>query len=197
MSGKLFFLSLLFAIFLFLAIQWGKIPAGIHALESLIRPVLHKEIINRYAGIYKEDPLFVMAIIKVESRFFKEARSRRGALGLMQIMPRTAKEIAKELKIKNLQEHELKNPEINIQFGFHYLKKLRTEFGEDDLTVLAAYNAGSKNVKNWLAKNKKKRLSYEEIEFTETKNFTKEVLSTYLWLKRIQGWRNKILKTFQ
>lgn len=194
MLRKLFFLFLLLCLFAFLAIRWGKIPSGILALESLIRPVLHKEIINRYAGIYKEDPLFVMAIIKVESKFIKAARSPRGAVGLMQIMPRTGKEIAQELKIKNFKESDLKNPEINIQFGFHHLSKLRREFGEDDFTTLAAYNAGSKNVKNWLKKNKAKKLNIEMIEFVETKNFTKEVLSTYLWLKRIQSWRKKILK---
>src|SRR5437868_5852808 len=57
------------------------------------RPVLHKDLINKYAGLYKCDPLWVMAIIKVESGFSAHAQSHRGALGLMQLLPSTARNI--------------------------------------------------------------------------------------------------------
>jgi len=55
-----------------------------------LRPVLHKTLINKYAGEYKYDPLWVMSIIRVESRFAPSAHSSRGALGLMQLLPSTA-----------------------------------------------------------------------------------------------------------
>src|SRR5262245_721011 len=58
------------------------------------RPVVHKPLINKYAGEYKLDPLWVMALIKVESRFAASARSPRGAVGLMQLLPSTAHDIA-------------------------------------------------------------------------------------------------------
>lgn len=194
MFRRLIFALILTVIVLGAALKWGNIPAGIRAVETLLNPVFHKEIINRYAGIYKEDPLFVTAVIKVESNFLKGAKSPRGAMGLMQIMPNTAKEIARELKIKNFEETQLENPEINIRFGFHYLSKLRKEFGDDDVTVLGAYNAGRKNVRDWLKQSKKSSLTIEEIEFAETRNFVKEVLVTYRWLKRFQKWRSRILQ---
>lgn len=193
----------IFILFLFVTmlggawLKWGNVPSGIRALELLLSPVFHKDIIIRHARAYKEDPLLVTAIIKVESKFFRKAKSSRGAIGLMQIMPNTAKEIAKELQIKNFRESDLEDPEANIRFGFHYLSKLRKEFGNDDITVLAAYNAGRKNVKKWLKENKKKYLEIKEIEFPETQNFVREVLSTYDWLKKFQRWRKQVLKLYE
>lgn len=64
---------------------------------AIFRPVFHKEIINYYSQQYKLDPLFVTAIIKEESKFLHKARSHRGAVGLMQLMPSTARELAREL----------------------------------------------------------------------------------------------------
>jgi len=177
--------------------RWEEAPLGLRVLEAVVRPVFHKETINRYAGIYKEDPLLITAVIKVESKFFIRARSSRGAIGLMQVMPQTAKEIARELKIQPFKESSLEEPETNIRFGFHYIAKLRKEFGDDDVTVLAAYNAGKKNVKEWLKANRKKKLSTEELEFLETKKFVQEVLSTYNWLKKAQRWRSRILNLYR
>ena len=65
------------------------------------RPVLHKPVIDRYATAYRFDPLWVMAIIKVESGFYPHARSNRGAVGLMQLLPSTARDIAPQLGLKN------------------------------------------------------------------------------------------------
>jgi soluble lytic murein transglycosylase len=170
-----------------------EIPSAIRSVESIFRPVLHKEIVNRYSGIYKEDPIFVTALIKVESKFLSKAKSPRGAVGLMQIMPNTGREIAQELKLRGFQESNLEDPETNIRFGFHHISKLRKEFGDDDATVLAAYNAGGKNVKDWLKARGGKRLEIVDIEFPETRNFAEDVLSTYRWLKRFQKWRKKIM----
>ena len=164
---------------------------GIRAIEYVLKPVFHKEIINRYAGEYKEDPLFVTSLIKVESNFLRRAKSRKGALGLMQIMPKTAQETAKELQVKS---YDLKDPETNIRFGIHHLSKLKREFGNDPVTILGAYNAGSKNVREWLKEKNKRNLEIQDIEFLETRNFVENVLSTYEWLKRIQKWRNRIIR---
>ena len=159
---------------------------GIRAIESLVRPVIHKELVNRYAGIYKEDPLFVTALIKVESNFIRKAKSSRGAVGLMQIMPMTGSEIAAELKVPGYGPGDLERPEVNIRFGFHYLSKLRKEFGEDDVAVLAAYNAGPKNAREWISQSRSVRLAFSGIPFPETRRFAEDVLSTYGWLKRLR-----------
>ena len=175
-------------------LKWGDLSGVVRALESLLLPAVHKETINFHCGTYKEDPLLVMSVIKVESNFLKGAKSRRGAVGLMQIMPATAREIARELNVRSFQESDLENPDTNIQFGIYYLSRLRREFGDEDRTVLAAYNAGKKNVQEWLKSGGKKVLEQSDIQFIETRNFVEDVLSNYHWLKQLQKFRGKIVK---
>lgn len=94
-------------------------------------------------------PLF-NAVIKQESGGKKDAVSYKGATGLMQIMPSTAKEIAKELGIR---KYDLKDPETNKKFGEHYLTKMLKKFNGDIELALAAYNAGEGQIKNLLKVN--------------------------------------------
>jgi len=173
--------------------KWGGLSGVIRGLETLARPVVHKEIINRYCGVYKEDPYFIISIMKVESNFLHGAKSRRGAVGLMQIMPSTGKEIAKDLQIKNFNTRDLMNPEINVQFGIYYISWLRRELGKNDVAVLAAYNAGMKNVQKWIKTAGRDHLETKHIDFIETKNFVHDVLYTYSWLKHWQGLREKFV----
>src|SRR4029077_8977190 len=98
MSAPSFFKRGLFAI-LALAAVGALVYSGTAWLW--LRPVLHKTLINKYAGEYKFDPLWVMSIIRVESRFAASAHSSRGALGLMQLLPSTARELAPELGLRH------------------------------------------------------------------------------------------------
>lgn len=95
-----------------------------------------------------DDPL-VKAVVWQESRGKPNAVSGKGATGLMQVMPATAKEIAKELGVK---DYDLKDPETNMQFGQHYLNKMLKLFGGDEALALAAYNAGPGKVRAWVNK---------------------------------------------
>lgn len=171
-------------------VRWGNVPAGVRIAEALLFPVLQKGTVRTYAAAYGEDPLFALAVIKVESNFSRRAKSARGAVGLMQLMPATAKEIAQELKVQGFKTEDLENPETNIRFGLHHLARLRREFG-DDITVLAAYNAGGKNVHDWLKESRRQHLEIEDIRFPETRKFVQEVLTTYRWLKEFQSWSNR------
>ena len=122
------------------------------------------------------------AIIKAtmvqESRGKSDAVSPKGATGLMQIMPATAKEIAKDLGVTN---YDLKDPNTSMIFGRHYLTKLLNKFDGNIELALAAYNAGPGNVTKWIARwgpdwatisgNLKKNNS-----FTETVNYVPSVL---------------------
>lgn len=92
-----------------------------------------------------EDPL-IAAVVKQESAGKPGAVSSKGATGLMQVMPETAKEIAAELGIEN---YDLKDPDTNMMFGQYYLKKLMNQFGDVKL-ALAAYNAGPGKVAQWI-----------------------------------------------
>ncbi len=164
--------------------------AGLLAIATffwpLARPALHKDIINRYAAVYKIDPLFVMALVKVESSFVRSARSPRGAVGLMQLMPDTAFEMAHRAGLTVALE-DLDVPEVNIHLGVEYLSLLRQEFKDDTTALLAAYNAGPKNVRAW---KKGDRLDMEEIPYPETRQFVRRVMSTHAWLRRFRKVKN-------
>lgn len=103
-------------------------------------------VAQRYARRYRLDPVLVMAIIWVESRFDPQAKSHAGATGLMQLMPRTAKALRDKL---DLPATPLSDPAHNIQLGCYYYARLLRRFrGRRDLS-LAAYNAGPARVKRW------------------------------------------------
>ncbi len=152
------------------------------------RPVLHKTTINRYAGQYKIDPLWVMAIIKVESGFEASARSNRGAVGLMQLLPSTARQLASEVELTDYQDNELESPEINLHLGIYYLSKLQTLFPDDDIAVLSAYNAGPGITREW--HRGKPALEWNDIPYGETRRFVRRVDQTYGFLKMVQGWKH-------
>ena len=158
---------------------------------DLIRPVFHADTIQQYSEQYGFDPLFITALIKTESNFFRRARSHRGAIGLMQLMPSTAKELARELGYRRLgSDDDLEDPDINIRLGTFYMFKLRDEFAGNEMLALAAYNAGKGKVELW--RNMNPLLTVDDIPYRETKKYVKGVQSTYQWLKRIQKLKNLI-----
>lgn len=107
---------------------------------SSSRSTLLSPIINRAAAQYQLDPALVRAIIFAESGYNPNAVSKRGAMGLMQLMPGTAKAMGVE---------DCFDPEHNIYGGVRYFKKLFNQFDGDVKLALAAYNAGSRKVKQF------------------------------------------------
>ena len=172
------------AVFLFLV--FSETPV------EIIRPVLHKDTVNKYCGEYKLDPLFVTAIIKVESNFMRNARSKKGAIGLMQIMPATARELAAELGYSSFDDEHLRIPDTNIELGMYYISKLNNEFNDNKILVLASYNAGLGNVFSWLAEVDRVTFQIDDIPFTETREYVTKVLRLYKWLKEIQKLKSLI-----
>ncbi len=134
------------------------------------------------------DPLWVMSVIRVESRFAASARSPRGAVGLMQLLPPTAREIAPEIGMVNFKDENLWDPETNIHLGVHYLSKLQRQFPDDDIAVLAAYNAGPGITQQW--RKKKPVLDRVDIAYPETRRFVEQVEVTYTFLKFLQRWKH-------
>ncbi|MBI5554792.1 MAG: lytic transglycosylase domain-containing protein [Elusimicrobia bacterium] len=156
-----------------------------------LNPIFYGDILNKYAGRYKIDPLLVAAIIKVESKFWAQAQSPVGAIGLMQIMPETGRDVAGKLGIANFQPPDLYAPEINIEIGCYYLDELKMECGADQVALLASYNAGKNLVKSWKTGNKP--LEIDQIPYQETRNFVKSVLYTYQRLKLMQKLKQLII----
>jgi soluble lytic murein transglycosylase len=131
-------------------------------------PLSYQEIIVGHAKNYDLDPALLAAVIYRESKFDPDARSDSGAIGLMQLLPDTAKGIAIHTGGSKFVVSDLENPEINIRYGSFYLRRLIRKYGNVRL-ALAAYNAGQRNVDEWRAEGK-------GIEFPETRQYVDEVL---------------------
>ena len=134
---------------------------------------IQKSILEE-SKIYDYDPLFLTALIITESSFNSKARSNKGAIGLMQIIPRTGAALALEKKIQWRGNPTLYNPQTNIALGAYYLKKLHKRFGDLNL-ALEAYNHGPTKLAKYLKRgyqprrySKKVFKIYEMIDFEPT-----------------------------
>ncbi len=152
---------------------------GLSSLLRMMCPFEYREEILAYSHERSLDPFLILAIIQVESNFNREAESRRGARGLMQVMPNTGRWIATQVGINDFHEDMLFEPETNIKMGTWYFASLLKEFKDSTPVALAAYNAGMGNVSNWL---KEGRWSgnldeVEAIPFPETRNYVQKVMA--------------------
>lgn len=118
------------------------------AIIYFLYPINYKNEIIVYSNEYNLQKELVASLINAESGFNTNAVSNRGAKGLMQLMPKTAKWIAEQLGIE-YSEEKLFDAEYNISFGTFYLRYLTNKF-EDTTVILCAYNAGEGVVSNWL-----------------------------------------------
>jgi len=145
---------------------------------KLLYPSVYREMIDAYLTpeFRQLDSLFVLAVIREESRYKADARSSKGAAGLMQLMPDTAQWIMN----KPLTENDLLDPSLNIQTGIQYLRFLFSRFNSLE-EVLAAYNGGPTNVRKWLRRDpgRSREVFVEEIPYAETRNFVKKVYTAY------------------
>ncbi len=118
--------------------------------KKYLYPFPYQDIVYRFALENEIDPFLVAGVIRTESKFIAQARSVKGALGLMQMMPETANWVAGQLDYPDFVLSELENPEVNIRLGTWYLSSLRKEFKGNEVLVLAAYNGGRGNVRQWM-----------------------------------------------
>ncbi len=142
-------------------------------------PVLQKDRVLKYSRKQKLQPAYTMAVIRRESAFATDARSRVGALGLMQIMPATGKVIARKLKVKFSSKNQLLSPETNVRFGTKYLSMMLKKFYKQPALASAAYNAGGHRVKAWLPEDKAMQADrwIESIPFKETREYVSSILA--------------------
>lgn len=175
------------------------IIAGVFVIRSnwfwnALSPVFHKDLLYKYSGIYKIDPLLIAAVIHTESKFNPMATSKKGALGLMQILPDTAKEIAGELGIDIVNEEDIYEVKKNIRVGFHYMARLLREFNGNLIFALAAYNAGISKAKIWAANyhGEDEDTVIANIPISETRNFIKRVLKNYRWFRAVRRLKRSL-----
>jgi soluble lytic murein transglycosylase len=108
-------------------------------------PLRYEHIVRGHAENYRLDPALVAAVIYQESRFRPKARSPQGAIGLMQLLPDTARGIATRTGGSRFEVGDLEDPEINVRYGSWYLRHLLDKYGTEE-KGLAAYNGGQGNV---------------------------------------------------
>jgi soluble lytic murein transglycosylase len=146
--------------------------------------------INEYSSRFGVDLSLVKAIMKKESNLNASAVSNKGAVGLMQIMPKTALEIATQLNITDYSYAKLQEPKINIMFGVCYINKLLKYYNNNLILALAAYNAGIGNVDNWYAENPNISKRISKIPFKETRRYVRSIIYTYRVYQKVQKLRN-------
>ena len=130
-------------------------------------PLRYEQVVRVHARNYDLDPALLAAVIYTESKFDAKATSDAGAIGLMQLLPETARGIAIRTGGKAFVVDDLYVPEVNIRYGCWYLRNLLRRYG-DERTALAAYHAGPGNVDRW-------RRQGIGIQFPETRSYIAKV----------------------
>lgn len=178
-----------------LVTQWGWHDRAIFAMnrakayDNLVLrfPVLFEDIFDKYAKKRKLDRGWVYGLARAESAFIEDVKSPAGALGLMQVMPRTGKETAKSIGMKGFKTYKLKQAKTNIPIGTAYMKQMLDKFNGNIALATAAYNAGPHRVDKWLPKKGcvEPDIWIELIPFNETRKYVRRVLS----FANIYDWR--------
>ena len=142
----------------------------------------YRDLAQRAANENQLDEAWIFGLMRQESRFINVARSNVGASGLMQIMPSTARWIAKQLGIKRFNTREMQDPARNIQFGAYYLKHVQDRLDGSPVLATAAYNAGPGRAQRWRTSEPMEAAVYiESIPFDETRDYVKKVMSNAMY----------------
>ena len=169
-----------------LAAEWGWHNKGIMAMISgkhwdhldVRFPLAYQNEINKASAETQVEVPLIYAIARQESAFKEHARSHAGAMGLMQLMPSTAKQTARKNGVR-MQKSDLYKPELNLHLGGHYLNELLDRFNGNRILAAAAYNAGPHRVDRWM--NDKEQVAFdvwiETIPFKETRGYVQNVLA--------------------
>ncbi|MBD1553229.1 transglycosylase SLT domain-containing protein [Pseudomonas typographi] len=142
-------------------------------------PMAHRDTLVRESRLRGLHASWAFAITRQESAFMDDARSGVGAMGLMQLMPGTAKETARKFSIPLASPQQAIDPDKNIQLGAAYLSQVQSQFNGNRVLASAAYNAGPGRVKQWLrgANHLSFDVWVESIPFDETRQYVQNVLS--------------------
>lgn len=146
-------------------------------LLKILYPMPYEALIKREARAHGLDPYFVAALIRQESRFNKDARSGAGAIGLMQVMPATGRQLRRKAGVGTVTPQSLTQPSLNVKLGTLFLADVMSQYrGRPDLALIA-YNAGPTRAARWksLPEFGSQELFIERIPFDETRDYVKIV----------------------
>ncbi|WP_154826834.1 lytic transglycosylase domain-containing protein [Clostridium butyricum] len=168
-------------VFCLLIILLAVVVGSRYVVKEKFFPYKYQEYVDMYSKEYNLDPLFVLSVMKTESKFDDNAHSHKNAVGLMQITVETGEWAANEMGYTTFSKDDLYDEQYNIRMGCWYLRWLGDMFDNDRDLMVAAYNAGPTNVQNWL-KDKNYSSNGENIEyipFGETKKYVDKVNTYY------------------
>lgn len=162
-------------------------------LQTLVYPARFSAQANAAAAVEQVSPFLLLALVRQESFFDESAVSSAGALGLTQVIPATAADIAADLGDADFKEGDLLHPEISLRFGAHYLAAQIEGFGGNLHAALAAYNGGPGNAGRWAdASGGDPDLLLESIDFPETRLYVEVVLRNYALYRYTYGGADRL-----
>ncbi len=162
-------------------------------INTALKTVTQHDFSLRYLAPYRAqmqpviqqqqlDEAYVYGLIRQESRFIADIKSSAGAMGLMQLMPATAKWVANKLGIQKFQTNMATDVSTNLQLGTYYLRHVLDQFDQQPLLAAAAYNAGPGRAKRWRdAKSLEGAIYAETIPFNETREYVQVVLNNSMY----------------
>jgi len=144
-------------------------------------PLAYRDLIERHGDAYGVPPDLMQALMREESSLDPQVVSWAGAVGLTQLMPSTARAVARELKLKEPSIASLRDPDLNVRLGTAYLGQLLKRWKGNPALAAASYNAGPGAVARWLADRGHLEMDefVEEIPIEETRNYVKRVLDSF------------------
>ena len=178
----------------YIAHQWNWYDIAIFTIArakhyddlQLRFPQPYDDIVVKNAKKFSLAPEYVYGVMRQESAMNSLARSHAGATGLMQLMPATAKDVARQLKISSPDSNAIMEPKVNVQLGSKYLRLMLDKYDNQQVLATASFNAGPHRVKRWLPLNEKMSADVwvDTIPYDETRKYVRRVMAystVYEW----------------
>ena len=154
------------------------------------------KVLSEQARIRQIDEPWVLGLVRQESRFIADARSSAGASGLMQLMPATARWVARKIGMKGYHSANVNQPRVNVTLGTFYLRHVLGGLDSSPVLAAAAYNAGPGRARRWLAETPLEGAIYiETIPFEETRDYVKKVMANTVYYDALSGGEQRSLKS--
>lgn len=181
MTKKIIKRMIIFIILLVIIFGLFKIVRVQDIILKNIYPITYQDYVEKYSKQKDVDKYMIYAIIKAESNFKPEVKSKSNAIGLMQLLEDTAVEMSNSIDNQIVSEKELYEPETNIKIGTSYYAYLLKHYKGNNILALAAYNAGMGNVDTWIKTDviKVDGSDIENIPYKETNNYVRKILRDY------------------
>jgi soluble lytic murein transglycosylase len=163
---------------------------------TLRYPAPYSKVLSKQARVRQLDEPLLFGLVRQESRFIADAKSSAGAAGLMQLLPSTARLVARKIGMKGFHPSRLGRPEVNAALGAFYLRQVLDGFGGNAALAAAAYNAGPGRARRWCdAKPLEGAIYVETIPFAETRQYVKKVMANAVYYSALSGGDQRSLKS--